>query len=363
MPITLNTESPGTNHAVRLPDEFLSRSIKDITDLDLQAHKNTPVYPTGLQYIDRMISGGMAPGTVTLVPGRSGAGKTAICIEMSKGLLSNPNVIFIGVALDDSVPTFYQRLISSTARIPIEAVKQSHKRSEEAEKKYQRAVSVIQERFLPRMMVLGSSDVRSLDILESVIGDVFQKTYDLCGTAPQIVCLVDSTRNIDLSSVKGLVGNSTAASEYTGKKLKAMNGMTVNGAYVEPIFLVTEHVRKFTPGTGKKRPTMDDLKDSIGPQYDANLFLSVWCDASANTQLADSTSQLVFERTDMEPDCFTGRHPVDGIVEVHMLKNKMGRMNYGSMGSNLALFKFYQDQVRVEPIEDSHEFMRYVRLI
>jgi hypothetical protein len=152
------------------------------------------------------------------------------------------------------------------------------------------------------------------------------------------------------------------AAHVIGKRIKEMIDTQVNGVRIDPIILVTEHLKKGILGGNRTRPTMDDLKDSIGPQYDASLILSLWNDLAYHAQIGGGDSDLYFERDDLPADPYT-REPVkDPIVEVHILKNKLGRMNYNTGGA-VSLYKLYQEHTRLAPITDSTEHERYAQLL
>jgi hypothetical protein len=350
----------GTHGVIRYPNEYASQTLKELFNLEERSKSEQSVYPTGLHQVDNMIEGGFMPGTVTLFAARSNAGKSAIVQSIARGLMCNHDVIVLSFCLDDSVPIFYARLLASVAKMPISHVQQAHKRTPEEAERLSHSIDIFTDIFAPRLFAVGGMDM-SLPRVGKLVAEVYDAVSMSCGARPQVVAIVDSTRNIDVSGIAGLAGNTTAATEYMGKKIKEFCGLEVNGQRVEPIFLVTEHLRKGILGGDRKRPTLDDLKDSIGPQYDANLIFSVWNDLSYCAQISGKTSNMYFDRLDLPRDP-EGNPQKDPIIELSVLKSKMGRMSYNA-GGMLALFELYQEQTRAEPILDYNTHMNYVNLI
>lgn len=286
---------------------------------------------------------------------------SAIIQQMCRGLLRSPDTILISLALDDNVPTWWSRLLASVARIPIGHVMQSQKRTEDEDKKFTQTLELIKP-FLSRIMVLGASDIASsLEKAKEIIADVFTKVYESSGNRPQLIIPIDSPRNLDFSHISGLASNPAAQTEYAGRRVKDLLDMVVNGVRVDPIVICTDHLKKMMLGS-LHRPSADDLKDSIGPQYDGNLIMMLWNDLCFSKTVSGKETFLFFKRDDLEKDLVSGDYPYDPIVELRLSKNKMGRMNY-NLGSGVALFKFYQEQSRMEAIEDAEEYRKYASFI
>lgn len=290
---------------------------------------------------------------------------TAILYAMGSGLLQNRDVLLVSLNLDDAKRTFYGRFMASVAKLRISHVTNAQHRTQGEEVKYQAALQAMRN-IAHRLVVLGANDTQCrIDIIKQKLEDIFDRSSMTSGERPQLVILFDSPRNLSFTHVQGLTGNQNAMTEHSGRQVKALLDMHVNGTPVEPIIISTEHLKKLDKTI--KRPGADDLKDSIGPQYDANMILMLWNDLCNSTTITHDHTELYFNRdgncdSELPRDPLTGDYVRNPILELALSKNKMGPMDYNS-GSGIALFKFYQEQSRVVPIDDPNEYTRYADLI
>lgn len=351
-----------TQPAVRLSDQYVKRALAGFSALDAIAERGGAVYPCGIKQLDRWIDGGFSPGSLTLLAARPNSGKTLALSKIVRGMLSErENVIIVACALDDTALTFNARWLAMESHLSIAKVRDNRKRTPEEHAHLLTVRETIAQTYLNRMVVLGASDIQSdITRLEEALKAIYRDAAESSTMRPQLVVTLDSPRNLDWSSVPGLVGNPSAMTEHAGRRVKALLDLTVDGQSVEPIIFCTEHLKKLAKEV--KRPGPDDIKDSIGPQYDGNLILMLWNDLAYSTTVLRQQSDLYFERTDLPPVNAYGDLRRDPVVELTIAKNKMGAMDYNA-GMNTALFKMYQEQSRMDAVTDPEEYLRYGQAI
>lgn len=345
-----------------LPDELQQKSTEFLDYLEERSKEKTVVFKTGIKVLDNVISGGFSPATQVLLAARPNAGKSNLLQTIIRGLLEHDiddNVIVVSYSLDDAKTTFYHRMLAGMCHLPIEIIQQDHKRTDEDRRIIYDMVTYFKETISRKLLVRDTTDIGArIDRLGNDIADIFKKSYDYSGKKPQMIVTLDSARNLDMSYVEGLAANPTAATEYASRRIKDMLSMQVDGVMVEPIILMTEHLRKLPNGV--KRPGADDIKDSIGVQYDSNLTLMLWNDLSYSRTVTREESEMYFTYSEPRRDGGGTVTYMDPIVELSVDKNKMGRMNFSA--DSISLFKFYQNQSRMEQLTGD-EYRNYARLI
>ena len=65
---------------------------RPITDIKEEDYKRIP---TGFSELDHVLGGGIVPGSMTLIGGEPGVGKSTLILEMSKSLAKNKKVLYI----------------------------------------------------------------------------------------------------------------------------------------------------------------------------------------------------------------------------------------------------------------------------
>lgn len=284
------------------------------------------------------------------------------CLQtIVRGMIDNDaddNVIVICYSLDDARITFYNRLIASMCHLPIDHIEQESRRTDEDRKIIADKMQLFREYYSKKLLVRDSADIQArLDNMIADVVKVFRTSYEHSGKKPQLVVTLDSARNLDMSYIEGLASNPTAATEFVSRRIKDMLSLQCDGVPIEPIVLMTEHLRKLP--TGVKRPGADDIKDSIGVQYDSNLTLMLWNDLCYSRTVTRENSDMQFSYSTPAQNGGAVTY-VDPIIELSVDKNKMGRMNFGA--DSIALFKFYQNQSRLEQLT-GEEYKNYARLI
>jgi len=344
-----------------LPDDLFNTTIRDIDYIDARSREDLTFFKTGFGKIDKWCGGGFRPATQILLAARPNFGKSSILQSLLKNLIKlNENVIVLAISLDDTKSTFLSRWIAGDTECAISTVEDRATRNQDQEERVQESYRKFKIDYARKMMVLDAADIQGkLDNIEAQMKHVFAKVCSVNDKKPQLVVTIDSPRNLNFSHVSGLSANPAASTEYVGRRIKEMLAMEVEGVPVEPIILCTDHLKKLPPGI--KRPGPDDIKDSIGPQYDANLILMLWNDLCYCKTVTRTDSDMKFRRDDLL-DPRTGECPYDPVVEISLAKNKMGRMDYAN-GGGIALFKFYQEQSRMVPITSRDEYMSYANLI
>ena len=357
------------NTPLELPDSLCNITLDSLEALVKQSNAHHAVYKTGIKQLDYLVSGGIPPGQLILLAAKAGFGKSSILVTALNSMIRmHDDVIVIACIIDDTPEAFIARWLAMMAKIPIDAVEQLSLRESKTEymTKYSEAVGNFRENILKRLLVFGADDLRQIsknspDPIEN-ISEKIKETYSAVrtrsGRRPQIIVMIDSPRDLRVKS-PGVSSNADAI-DFIGSGLKNMLTIHahINGVSepIRPIIWTTEHLRKLP--RDQKRPTLEDLKDTIELSYRANLVLMLWNDMVYNVQMRKTdVSPMMFERRDLT-DPRTGLPEKDAVIELTVCKSKVGRTHYGA--SSTVLFKFYQEQSYAAEITDRNEFLTYI---
>jgi DNA repair protein RadA/Sms len=119
--------------------------------------------PTGFAEFDRVLGGGLVPGSVVLIGGDPGAGKSTLLLQVSTAMAGRREVLY--VSGEESLQQLAMR--ARRLNLPLDALRvASETRAEE--------VARLIERHAPQVVVLDSIQVMQLDGIDSVPGSVTQ---------------------------------------------------------------------------------------------------------------------------------------------------------------------------------------------
>jgi DNA repair protein RadA/Sms len=119
--------------------------------------------PTGFSELDRVLGGGLVPGSVVLIGGDPGAGKSTLLLQAATAMASRREVLY--VSGEESLQQLAMR--ARRLDLPLDALRvASETRAEE--------VARLIERHTPQVVVLDSIQVMQLDGIDSVPGSVTQ---------------------------------------------------------------------------------------------------------------------------------------------------------------------------------------------
>src|SRR5215472_9285922 len=63
--------------------------------LDRAGERDTPRFPTGLEELDRVLGGGLVPGSVTLIGGDPGIGKSTLLLQALAALARGATTLYV----------------------------------------------------------------------------------------------------------------------------------------------------------------------------------------------------------------------------------------------------------------------------
>jgi len=135
-------------------------TVKRLADVDLEDARriNTP-----FKEFDRVLGGGLVPGSVVLIGGEPGAGKSTLLLQVSAALAEPNGVLYVsGEESLQQLALRARRLNLSTHQLNVA----SETRAEE--------VAGLLEQYKPDVLILDSIQVMHLDGVESVPGSVTQ---------------------------------------------------------------------------------------------------------------------------------------------------------------------------------------------
>lgn len=213
------------------------------------------------EQFDEVLEGGVQPGLI-LFAAAPNVGKSAFMLQLSKDISELNDDVYVSYhSLDDSNNELMPRYIACDQQITIAQAKMPErfmgdpqimeKRNEGMKNLYRR---------MDRFGMFDSNYTTSLEGLEEHIKMILMTKPE--GT--KIVIAIDSFNDITVESMN--FTNNDAKNEHVAKTIK--NWSTQYNAVV----MCTAHLRK----TNGRRPTVDDLKDTITLQYEATLIVLMY---------------------------------------------------------------------------------------
>ncbi|TDJ42112.1 MAG: DNA repair protein RadA [Gammaproteobacteria bacterium] len=134
--------------------------VKILAEID---SAKTSRLPTGFTELDRVLGGGLVPGSVVLIGGDPGAGKSTLLLQVSTAMAGRQEVLY--VSGEESLQQLAMR--ARRLGLPLDRLRvASETRAEE--------VARLIERHAPQVVVLDSIQVMQLDGIDSVPGSVTQ---------------------------------------------------------------------------------------------------------------------------------------------------------------------------------------------
>lgn len=211
---------------------------------------------------DSVLEGGVQPGLI-LLAAPPNVGKSAVMLQLMKDISeSNDNVYCSYHSLDDSNNELMPRYIACDQMVPIAQGKNPERFMDDPEiiAARNRGIENLYRRSDKFGMFDGNDDMTSLEKIEQHIKDLLME----CPEGTKIVIGIDSFNDLTIDSQK--FNNNDMRNEYVAKAIK--DWTTTYNITV----MCTAHMRK----TNGRRPTVDDLKDTVTLQYEANLILLMY---------------------------------------------------------------------------------------
>lgn len=139
-------------------------SVSDVVRLADVSLAQTPRVLTGISEFDRVLGGGLVPGSVVLIGGAPGAGKSTLLLQAIAQLAGNGAKVLY-VSGEESLPQIASR--AQRLKLPAQDVLML------AETSVQRICSLLDE-LAPQILVIDSIQVMHTDTAESAPGSVVQ---------------------------------------------------------------------------------------------------------------------------------------------------------------------------------------------
>ncbi len=220
---------------------------------DVQAGRIVPGWPTGLDWLDQRLNGGLRPGKLYFVAARPSVGKTSLSVQILLHLASRGRP---GLMLSQEMPAeeVADRVVSHMGRIDYGRLQRGEMEPDD----WGRACDMLDD---ARELPVWIDDQGAL-----TINDIRAKVR---GTPGVQVLLLDYLQLCSKAGASG-AANRNAEIEEISRGLKAL-AMEL-GLAVIVLSQLNREVEK-RPG---KRPQLSDLRDSGSIEQDADAVLMLW---------------------------------------------------------------------------------------
>lgn len=220
---------------------------------DVQAGRIVPGWPTGLDWLDQRLNGGLRPGKLYFVAARPSVGKTSLSVQILLHLASRGRP---GLMLSQEMPAeeVADRVVSHMGRIDYGRLQRGEMEPDD----WGRACDMLDD---ARELPVWIDDQGAL-----TINDIRAKVR---GTPSVQVLLLDYLQLCSKAGASG-AANRNAEIEEISRGLKAL-AMEL-GLAVIVLSQLNREVEK-RPG---KRPQLSDLRDSGSIEQDADAVLMLW---------------------------------------------------------------------------------------
>ncbi len=106
---------------VRTPSKAdRTHAARSVTDLAAVQGQDRPHRPTGVQEFDRVLSGGLVDGSLTLLGGNPGVGKSTLVLQVAAGIAAQHPVLYVsGEESKEQLKLRYDRLKLATRNVQV----------------------------------------------------------------------------------------------------------------------------------------------------------------------------------------------------------------------------------------------------
>lgn len=257
---------------IELTGKQISSQVTDIFDSYLSVIENVAYdiehqgeivgVATGFDGLDGL-TGGLRPGQLIVVAGTSGSGKTSLAMNMTSHMVLEGNQPVVFFSLEMSNKELAQRVISSSAEIPYERIR-DRKLSETDWGQLAELRRVFKG---APLKIVDQSDVGFLDIKSYA--------YEMMGEydVPPVI-VVDYLQLMNLDS-----GN-----KYSSSKADAVGdvtrGLKILANELQTTIIILSQLTKESERRDNKRPRLSDLRDSGAIAQDADMVVFTYRDDS-----------------------------------------------------------------------------------
>jgi replicative DNA helicase len=233
---------------------FVGDLAQDFLDA-LEAGEQTGL-PTGLVDLDRLFGGGLQPGTVTVVAGRPGAGKSVCLADFARaaGLRQRQPTVYF--TLEMRKMQLLRRIYSAEARVPLHVLKQGGTALSDDD--WARVTRVAAE--------ISDAPLCIEDCPSLSISGIAATTRRLAQRKALGLVLVDYLQLMD-----GVAGNGNDSREREVARIS--RGLKVLAADLNVPVVVAAQLNRGPEQRNDKRPVLSDLRESGAIESDADVVI------------------------------------------------------------------------------------------
>jgi len=284
--------------------------INIVAEQDL--HRGPGGLLTGFDLLDSCING-WQPGLV-LLAGRPNVGKSAFQLNLSLRLvMNNKTALWVDFSIDDSKADRIHRLVAILSGMKVNEIifaqSLQEKNLQDLRETTYRKLTALS----PSILFFDASD--SIEITkdgeeETLPGDTIEFVEEVLSSVTErypdrfVIATIDAFHNLRIH--RNPIPDPVRRTEELGKRLKVLYPR------LGCLLLCSAHLRKYGQGR-PERPSIDDIKESVGPAYDANLILLL----HSEVQVVGEDASRIYWTKKEDPR----KHP---IVECQVTKNKWG---------------------------------------
>lgn len=228
--------------------------VQHLSLLEDRAAGKIKAIPTGLHDLDRLLSGGLRPGSLVIIGARPSMGKTALAMTIATHVAQDYSVGFLSMEMSHA--DLRDRLTALLGRVPLDTVLQPSLRGNELD--WDKVVDGIEK---AKLLNLNISDQGAL-----TINQVRSKARNL-----------KRTHGIDMLVVDyiGLMNGLDARQQRTYQLEEISRGLkSLAKELAIPVLCLAQLNRKVEERTDQS-PNLSDLRDSGAIEQDADVVLFV----------------------------------------------------------------------------------------
>lgn len=248
---------------------------------------------SGIAFLDKILNGGLRPGTLTVLAARPGIGKTAFMLQWLINAIitmGDPEAYGTLAILEMTLREVVFRDLSNETEIFSSKMWQGTVSDYEME-----IIRKTVARLSTCRNILAHERVSNVDDCISLFhGDMMRQ-----GRKP-VLLAVDYLQLLQLESISGVSINSSKAVGQISRKLKIFaKDQDV------PVLLLSQLNREVESRSGR-RPVLSDLRDSGEVEQDADNVIFLWPKSPTSTEEPDQTTRTVCVAVDKHRNGPTG---------------------------------------------------------
>lgn len=230
-------------------EDLLPDSIEDL------ARPVKPGYPTGFTDLDKVLGGGLHPGTVTIIGARPGVGKSILCLQIAAQIAASGHGALVH-SLEMSRSELMNRFFAAEAGVELSSLHERKLTDDDWRRLYE-----VQERSLS--WPLAVSDAPRIGLT-----GIASRARDRAHTKRGLAVLV-----IDYLQ---LVTPPDARAPREQQVAGISRGLKLLARELDVPVLAAAQVNRGSEGRADKRPTLSDLRESGAIEADADTVILLY---------------------------------------------------------------------------------------